>query len=295
VTIYLGPVGNLIALPSIGRGISAALTVPSAVHQIAGRGGRVIDRFPGAAARTYQMARSWLTADEVTILEAMYLGAYGSGPFVLFDPWRRNMLSANQSSGTDVLDDTTGFVPTNTAILSSSTVLAEHGQRSLAWAVTAISMPVITGLLTNEALADVTHDVPVVPSTAYTAQVRGRLSTSTGTIRPDLRWYDSAGAFISINSGTAVALVTGSWTTATVTATAPSNAALARFKLANTVMGAAQTIYLDKWQLEQASTAGAWVLGTGVPRVSFTDDLGESYNGPGFADAGFTLTEVGAS
>lgn len=294
MTIYLGRLGAQQALPSIGRGIDAPLSVPSAVHQIAGRGGKVVDRFPGAAARVYTMARSWLTADELAIVEGMYLGAYGPGPFVLTEPWRRNMLSANQSSGTDVLADTTGFVPI-TGLLTSSTVQSDHGSRSLAWAVTAANQRMMQGDLANTTNATLLRDTPVLPSTSYTGQVRGRLSASTGTTRLDLYWFTAAGVFISASTGSAVAQSNAAFTSFTVTATSPATAALARLSVINTVMGAAQTIYLDKWQLEQASSAGAWVLGTGVPRVSFTDDLAESYNAPGYADAGFTLTEVGAS
>lgn len=294
MTIYLGRVGALQALPSIGRGLGATLSVPSSVHQIAGRGGRVVDRFPGAAARTYAMARSWLTADELTIVEAMYLGAYGPGPFVLWEPWRRNLLSPNQSSGTDVLDDTTGFVAI-TGTLSSSTAQSDHGSRSLAWAVTAANQRMMQGSLANTTNATLTADTPVLASTSYTGQVRGRLSASTGTARLDVYWFTSAGVFISASTGTAVAQSTSAFTSFTVTATSPSTAALARLSVINTVMGAAQTIYLDRWQLEQAASAGAWVLGTGVPRVSFTDDLAETYNLFPLIDAGFTLTEVGAA
>lgn len=295
MTIYLGPVGNLIALPSIGRGISAALTVPSAVHQIAGRGGRVVDRFPGAASRVYGMARSWLTADELTIVESMYLGAYGSGPFVLLEPWRANLLSANQSSGTDVLDDTTGFVPI-TGLLTSSTAQSDHGSRSLAWAVTAANQRMMLGDLANTTNANLLRDVPVLPSTVYSVGNRSRLSASTGTARVDVYWFTAAGAFISASTGTATALSNAAFTTCPcLNVTSPSTAAVMRASMINTVMGAAQTIYSDKWQVAYGATLPAWTLGTGVPRVSFTDDLAETYNGPGYMDAGFTLTEVGAS
>lgn len=294
MTIWFGRVGALTAFPSIGRSISAPLSVPSAVHQIAGRGGRVVDRFPGAAARVYGMARSWLTADELSIFEAYYLGAYGPGPFVLIEPWRRNMLSANQSSGTDVLADTTGFVALTGAI-TSSTAQADNGVRSLAWAVTAANQSIITGNIAGTATADVAFDVPVLPLATYTGQYRGRLSTSTGTVRIDILWYDAAGTFISTSTGTPAALSTSAFTTIAVNGTAPSNAALARLRAQNTVMGAAQTIYLDKWQFEMPSAFSPWVMGTGVPRVSFTDDLAQTYNLYPYADAGFTLTEVGAS
>lgn len=296
MTIYLGPVGNQQALPSIGRGIGASLTVPSAVHQIAGRGGRVVDRFPGAASRVYGLARSWLTADELSIVEAMYLGAYGPGPFVLTEPWRRNMLSANQSSGTDVLADTTGFAMISGTSLTSSTAQADQGRRSAAWSVTAANRVLLTGSDLTGGLAVPTVDIPVLPSTSYSVQVRGRTSTSTATLQLRINWYNAAGTPLSTSTGTTTGLVSGSFTTCSAAAQAsPSTAALARIRCDNTVMGAAQTLYLDQWQFEQSATTGAWVLGTGVPRVSFTDELSESYNVFPSIDAGFTLQEVGAA
>jgi hypothetical protein len=293
MTIYLGPVGNLIALPSIGRGISAPLSVPSAVHQIAGRGGRVVDRFPGAASRVYALTVQGGSA-EANTLEALYLGAYGPGPYVLNEPWRKNLLSANQSSGTDVLADTTGFVAI-TGTLTSSTAQSVLGPRSLAWAVTAANQRIMQGDLANTTNATPLRDTPVLPSIAYTGQAWGRLSASTGTTRLDIYWFTSAGVFISASTGTAVAMSNSAFGSFTVTATSPANAALARLSVINTVMGAAQTIYLDKWQFESGSTATAWFLGTGIPRVSFTDDLGEVYPVWPYTDLTFTLTEVGAS
>lgn len=292
MTIYLGPVGNLLALPSIGRDIGATLSRPTAVHQIAGlRGGRVVD-ITAPAKWVYGMSRDLLTTDEVGLLEALYLGAYGPGPYVLLQPWRRNLLSANQSTGTDVLRDTTGFVA-NAGTISSSTAQFDQGMRSLAWAVTAANQQVLTGNLSSVTASDDTIDIPVLPSTAYSARVRGRLSASTGTIRLDMRWYDASEVFISESTGAAaVALATGSFSDVTCIKTSPSNAALLRLKVQNTVMGAAQTIYLDQWQLQQQATLDAWTVGTGVPRVSFTGDLKETYPFFPSVNATIELTEI---
>lgn len=292
MTIYLGPLGNLQALASIGgRGITANLAIPTAVHQLAGpNGGRVVDRV-GAAKRTYAMAQKNISQDDLGVLEALYLGGFGPGPFVLVEPWRRNLLSANQSTGTDAGRDTTGFKAI-TGTLSSQTAQSDHGSRSLGWAVTAANQRIMQGDLANTTNATLLLDTPVLPSTSYTGQARGRLSASTGTVRLDIYWFTAAGAFISASTGSATAQSNSAFTSFTVTATSPSTAALARLSVTNTVMGAAQTIYLDKWQLEQASSASAWVPGTGVPRVSFTDDFAQSYDIWPFVNAGVTMTEV---
>jgi hypothetical protein len=290
VTVYLGPLGNLIALPSIGRGITAPLNTPTVVHQLAGRGGRVLDKV-GPAKRTYGLTVQGGSA-EAGILEALYLGAYGPGPYVLYDPWRLNLLSANQSSGTDVLADTTGFVAI-TGTLTSSTVQSDHGGRSLAWAVTAASQQMMLGTLANTTNATLLTDTPVLPSTVYSAGARLRLSASTGTARVDVYWFDKTGAFISASTGTATALSNAAFTTCPcLNVTSPSTAALARCSVINTVMGAAQTIYGDKWQVALGVTLPTWTVGTGVPRVSFDAELGETYPIWPAIDSTFSLVEV---
>lgn len=292
MTTYLGPVGNLVALPSIGRGVKADLQQPTAVHQIAGlRGGRVVQRV-GKPLRTYSLEREFLSLDEVSALESLYLGAYGPGPYVLLEPWRQNLLSPNQSTGTDHLADTTGFAA-NAGTITSSTAQADVGLRSLAWAVTAANQQVLTGSSTSLTGSDGTVDIPVMAATVYSARVRARLSASTGTVRLDMRWYDKAGAFISASTGTATALATGSFTDCPCTnITSPAGAALLRLAPINTVMGAAQTIYLDRWQLQQQATLDAWTVGTGVPRVSFTGDLGQTYPVWPGVSATIEMTEV---
>jgi len=293
MTIYLGPVGALQSLPSVGRGFAANVALGTAAHEIAGgRGGRVVDRV-GAPLRTWTMGRAFLTLDEIGVLEGLALGGYGAGPFVLLDPWQRNLLSPNQSSGTDVLDDTTGFVAV-TGSVSSSTAQADAGQRSLAWAVTAANQRVMTGATAATTTALPATDIPVLPSTAYIARARGRLSASTGTVRLDVFWYkaDGTAASTASNSGSTQALATGSFTSFTVSATSPADAALARLSVINTVMGAAQTIYLDAWQAQQAAALDAWTVGLGVPRVCFTEQLGRTYRVLPYVDADFTLTEV---
>lgn len=292
VTFYLGPVGNLQALPMEGGPVDATLTVPTAVHQIAGlRGGRVVDRV-GAAKRTYKLPGEWLTTESLAVLESLYLGAYGPGPYVLLDPWRQNLLTANQSSGTDVGRDTTGFVAI-TGTLTSSAAQADHGTRSLAWAVTAANQRMMQGSLANTTNATPALDTPVLPSTVYSFGNRMRLSASTGTARVDVYWFTAAGVFISASTGTATALSNSAFTTCLcLNVTSPATAALARFSVINTVMGAAQTLHQDKWQAALGAVLPAWAVGTGVPRVSFDGDLSQSYSIFPYVDAGLTMVEV---
>jgi len=292
VTTYLGPVGALVAMPDNG-GLKRNVAIPTSVHEIAGtKGGRVVDRV-GAAKATYSVDLAGMTLDELSLWECAALGAYGPGPHVLLEPWRRNLLSANQSTATDALRDTTGFVANAGTITSSTAQFDAPGMRSLAWAVTAANQQVLTGNLSSVTASDDTIDIPVLPNTVYSARVRGRLSTSTGTARLDMRWFTAAEAFISESTGTATALSTAAFTDMPcANITSPSNAALLRLKAQNTVMGAAQTIYLDKWQLQTGATLDAWTIGTGVPRVCFVEGFDQSYPVWPYVNGSITLVEV---
>jgi hypothetical protein len=291
VTVLFGRVGALTLLNSVGRGLDVSLDLPGVLHEIAGsRGGRVVQRM-GAEKRTFTFSKNHLTADDLSVIEGYALGAYGPGPFVLIDSARRNLLTANVSSGSDVLGDTTG-IRALTGSISSTTVQAAQGVRSIAWPVTAANMQVMTGAAAG-GVADPAVDIPVLPSTAYSAQVKGRLLGSTGSIRPDIYWYTAAGVLISSTAGTATALAAGSFTLAPIiNAASPSTAALARLLVQNTAFGVATTIYLDQFQMEQATTNSAWVLGTGVPRVSFIDKIAQSYLAQPYVDASVSLVEV---
>lgn len=285
----LGPLGSLQVLTD-PESYEAPLNLPAVVHQIAGRGGFVVDH-PAAAKSHFALGWETLTMAEVGLLKSIALGAFGPGPFVFLDPFQVNLLSANQSTGTDALMDATGFVAI-TGTLSSTTAQADQGSRSLAWAVTAANQRMMQGDLANTTNATLLTDTPVQPSISYTGQVRGRLSTSTGTARLDIYWFTAAGAFISASTGSATALSNASFTSFTCTATAPATAALARLSVINTVMGAAQTIYLDKWQTEQAAAASTWQVGTGVPRVSFDADIPQAFPFDARVNTSLSLQEV---
>ena len=159
--------------------------------------------------------------------------------------------------------------------------------------VGSVTLTFLTGNSATITVSDDTVDIPVLPSTVYSANVRARLSASTGTARLDMRWFTAAEAFISESTGTATALATGSFTDCPcANITSPSTAALLRLKVRNTVMGAAQSIYLDKWLLAMAAAVPAWTIGTGVPRVSFTGDLGQTYPILNSVNATIELTEI---
>ncbi|MEU0860615.1 hypothetical protein ABZ352_35410 [Streptomyces griseofuscus] len=101
-------------------------------------------------------------------------------------------------------------------------------------------------LLTSSAAGAMTtlgSAVPVVPGQQYMGQAAA-LSAS-GSIRLDLRWYDSTGTQISVTTGPSWTLASATWTTCNTVGTAPAGAATARLVLAPTATAAGQTWNCD--------------------------------------------------
>src|SRR4051794_29763530 len=103
---YLGRPGALVQLPLPSRGTQVPFSGAGATHRLLS-GGVVQDKF--AVKRSWQLGWQMLTRDQVGVLNAFVYGTVGPGPYVLIDPEQRNLLSPNQSSGTDVTGDTTDF------------------------------------------------------------------------------------------------------------------------------------------------------------------------------------------
>lgn len=300
MTIWLGPPGFLQALPSVGRGIGRQVALPGESHARFD-GSLVRDRVGTRTPQSYTMSRSRMTADEWGVVEGLALGAYGQGPFVLLDPWRRNLLTANQSTGSEVLADTTGFWTNGVGTIVSNAVAAGvtsfQGFRRVRWTVpngTGASSAIFRTLDTSSTAAIVATGIPVLPLTAYAFQatVSGGGAGPWLSLRADLLFYDATGALLSTTGGSTVA-INASWQTVSSVATSPATAAYVGCRLVNlTVPTADVDLYVDALQLEIGSSGSAWVPGTGVPRVAF-DSFSETYNYPGEHDCEWSLVEVG--
>lgn len=297
MTIYLGPVGNLQALPSMTAGIKADLDLRAGVQQALG-GARTVD-YVGDPKRTYVMDRKRATADELAILEALAFELYGSGPYALIDPTRRNMLSLNQSSAGDYDHDSSGFsVLAGSVATTGPVTTAAQGRYHQTYTSAAAGAAGTSGLLagsraTAAEVIAVGNATPVRQSVDYTFQARLKhVSGTAAAWRASLHWYDVAGALISTSNGSG-AVVTGAYADYSVTAASPAAAAYVVPGVTNNaVLAAANVVAVDSLMLSQASAAGLWVPGTGVPRVVFTA-LGDSYPSQGYHDAALTLVEVG--
>jgi hypothetical protein len=265
VSWYLGKVGSLVEF-RVNLGVQANPSKGVVVHELPR--GRAVDVFP--IKRTWTLPARQLSADQRSVIDRVY---WLPGPWRLLDTNQRNLLTVNQSTGTDDLLATTGFLPTS-GTLTSTTSQFRSGTNSLQWAVSsglAAGNGVWTGsAATTTAAAD---DVPVVVGKDYTWSYYVRHSTSTVQMAARINWFTAAGVSVSSNVGSNVASSTANFDARpTVTATAPATAAYARPEAEIGVApGAIMNIFLDELQFEQSSAVSSFVVGYGVPIVTATE------------------------
>lgn len=228
----------------------------------AGRVGRTI-----GGARQYVLRWEQLWYETFAELEAFDQGHEGPGPFVLIDPGRINQLTANQSSATSVLNDTDNFtVAGSGGTISSTTSAYDRGPRSLSWNFAFAS----SGALTLDSPAVEWPGIPVVEGVALTfsAYVKGGGTDAVMSVTPKLEWADVNGSVLSTSSGSAGTSNSSAFQAISVTATPPASAAYALCKVDCTGQSAGSILYLDRFQLEAASSVSTWRPGTGVLPVA---------------------------
>jgi hypothetical protein len=268
---YLGYPGSLMQLPSPAPGYEPVDVVRGGTHELLS-GGNVRDRL-GVRRR---FVLSWPATSDASYVLLRSLTRL-PGPYRYMDPLELNLLTENQSIGTDELRTTEGFSAFTQGTVSSSSTFARSWSRSLAWATGTALAATDRGvrLFTDVGAVDRTW-AAVRPSTQYT--ISGYLrSTAAVSMSAGINWYDTAGVLITSVAGAGVALSTSNFNTrVTHTATSPSTAAYGVGKFLNTTTtGAAITVYFDELQLEEGSSASSFRLGVGTPLVS-VDSLGHS-------------------
>lgn len=291
MTFWLGaPASVLTALPHPGRGLDAPLNIPTNPRQTIG-GGLAVDRAPKGT-RTYELAWTSLSPEQHSIVEEFQHGARGRGPFILLDPWRRNHLTANQSSATSTWNTTTGFTPSASETVASATTPVRRGPRALAWTIPSSST---AGILTITPPSGHTMwPTPALATWTFSAWVRGGGTDPIVTIGSDIVWLDTAGATLSTATGSTIASASGAYAQISQISTAPAGAVgfNLRLRVTPASVSASATLYVDQPQLDMYNGVRNWVFGTGVPLVSCTAK-GTAYRKPVKNSASLTLAEVG--
>lgn len=261
---WLGPAGALVQLPSPSMsGYQATDQLRGGFHDLMG-GGAVRDRIP--ARRQFLLPYEAMLDDSYAALRTL---ARLPGPLRYLHPFERNLLTVNQSTGTDELRSTDGVVARFQGAASSTTTQARSGTRSIAWASGTALAATGRGVYLYNSTSTIDGTWAVVrPSTQYT--LSGYLRTTAAVSMQALfDWHDATGAYLSTNVGTGTALSTSAWTRVSLTATSPATAAYGIGAWLNsTTTGAAITVYHDDLQLEEAAAATAWRLGAGTPLVA---------------------------
>lgn len=173
-----------------------------------------------------------------------------------------NMLTKNQA---DVETDTTGWAAfVNATIDRFVTASAFNGGAVLRLTSAAAGY--------MQAASPVgTAGFAVAVGTMYTGSAWFRTAVTSRQCQIEIWWYNSAGTFLSYDTGPSQSDVTGSWTQAAVTATAPINAAYGRLVL--TVLatgGASEQHWIDGISVIPSNVAPtAWSRGGLLPLQRF--------------------------
>jgi hypothetical protein len=171
---------------------------------------------------------------------------------VLVEEATTNLLTANQSTGTDTLGDTTSFTSYNGATLSSSTDQAKEGSKSLKIITPGITYP--------EGCAN-TSTIAVTGGNNYT--LSGWVYAPVGaTLRAFLMTGDGVHYSYTEITGT------GAWQYFTTTFSVPTDHTTVSFHI-RTQGTQAITFYVDQLQLEAKAYPTTWTLG-GTTRAAST-------------------------
>jgi hypothetical protein len=270
VTVYLGIPGRLVELRCPSDQSSPADGVFSFERTLEGR---VKAQARRLSRRQWSVAVSAATPADVGALAGFAGGEWGRGPFVWVsaDAPVTNLLTPEQS----LCDPSTLY--TAGVIAGGPLNLGSDG-----WAGRSFLNP---DPATTFRFGG--QGAPVLPGQKVTASA---YVVGAGS-KVQIRWEDAAGAFISAVTSTSSG-VAGSATRVSITATPPTNAALANVNAVSTAQAARPAL---TW----TDTLFDWSDGQGCPKavVSGLDRrLVLALRTPGYgryADASFTITEVG--
>lgn len=286
--IFFGPAGNLRRLYNPHGGMLATRVMDTSVFTTGTGGARTNKLLNGV--RTYTLNYQALGRENWEYLNRFQQGLMGTGPFVLIDPGRRNLLTPNQSGCCSLTNDTTDFTVSGPGgSISADNSLTVDFPRTLKWSF-ATTTPATAALTLNKP-SRVWPGFPVVPNRFYTFW--GIVLGGVGTISFALtiKWMDLAGNPLGTVNGPAVASSITQWQGAFVTAMPPANAAWVECGVAVTLatVASGESLYFSAFQLQEGDAPDStFSVGTGVYPVTVLS-LPETY---GFAEPGMLTSPV---
>lgn len=288
--MWFGNPGELVELPSPMRGITGTPSVETSVTTLLS-GAKVVQR-AARSSRAWTLPYRLLTDAEASLILGYYVGHYGRGPFVFISELDTNLLSPNQSSGTDALATTEGFTASHGSF-TSSTAQQYQGSRSALW--TLPSSTPGTPPYVSLTWPGSTHGIPVLPLTDYAASARISADSATFDARIALVWKTDAGGVISTSqwSPTSLSGSLANFSHVAISGPSPATAAYVEIRIIAETMVNDGHMAVDQIQFEMNSVSTDWVPGVGVPRVAIIS-ADREYDWHGFNHLGqVQLQEVG--
>lgn len=290
VGYWLGTPGNLVRLPRPNRGLSDGDSLPGSTVALLS-GGTGVD-YLGTPRGQWQLAWSLLTETDRSIVDAFIQGTYGRGALLLLDPNRPNLAPADQASPTSVTGGVTALTQSHGSQASVSTPVGV-GRRVVQWTPGTLST---AGRSFAQLAFPLVSAAPAIAGITYCAVASARLVSGAASARAELVWWDSAGAFLSVTSGSSSVLSTSAWTVlGAVTGTPPANAVYVGARIATPTTGSAPVFLGDAIALRAGVSSLTYRTGRGSPRVVVLPDSSSSTRLAGEAgrqDRTLTLAEA---
>lgn len=281
---YVGPLGNLMALPGVETQLDTPLTVIGGTHtSLAGAFTR--DRFGYKRSWTWTYAA--MTAKQAQLVEALQRNMV-PGPLYLLDPRRPNRLPEQIASGGSLLRTPDGFIPSNT-----TTCLWRPLTYPTATSTTLPAWPILRGCLEWQLLAsggaglelagqatDGRHNIPVRPNETLAVSLWASGPTQA-SLSGTVSTYNAGGTQIETHAIDPVQLSLTTWQELGVAFVCPGEAAYLRLTLAASSDSPIGSIFTTAYQVAKYNTQyvpgltqfcdepdfGGWWLGGGAPQV----------------------------
>jgi len=304
-SFYLGTPGTLKKLRVVDHGYSSAMSRAEVLHQLAGGGNTVTRRRDPR--RTWPLSFTGMTPDSADLLVQFYTGIYGAGPFCFVDPAWRNALALDASTfgvRFQALSAWSLSVTSQSLTYDGTVTPFQAGSGVARWTGAQSGSKMGLGTYTAGTLIpDVLSAPPgVTDGSAVTHSLSAYSRAISGTANLTFFAYgmNAAGSLVSASSVNATVGTTWTQFTATVLANVGATYVIHGFTC-NTnsspplLFSNADTQYLPT----AATPRGAWVTGTGSPRVILGPAGGSS--GAGLAsqstlvvlrDHGIQLVEI---